>query len=155
VFFGVLLLLVFSNSSYVKMFDFVLGPVRFGILAGFSILLVWSRWRHRRDDAASSNARCGRPFPFFRGALVPPRFGAVKVSSTPVLGAGSYPGGVRRSEPPVFLTLRRMHCERSRQGPTNFREWELLCVGARLSLLFGKVGSLNTRLTAALRQHSF
>jgi ABC-type nickel/cobalt efflux system permease component RcnA len=56
VFFGVLLLLVFSNSSYVKMFDYVLGPVRFGILAGFSILLVWSRWRHRRDDAASSNA---------------------------------------------------------------------------------------------------
>jgi hypothetical protein len=35
VFFGVLLLLVFSNSPYAKIFDSVLWPVRFGILAGF------------------------------------------------------------------------------------------------------------------------
>jgi len=38
----------------------------------------------------------------------------------PVLGAGSYPGSVKRSEPTVFLTLRRIHGERSRQGPTKF-----------------------------------
>jgi len=56
VFFGVLLLLVFSNSPYVKISDSVLWPVRFGILAGFTILLLWSRGRHRRDDAASRNA---------------------------------------------------------------------------------------------------
>jgi hypothetical protein len=56
VFFGVLLLLVFSNFPYVKIFDSVRWPVRFGILAGFSMLLLWSRWRHRRDDAASRNA---------------------------------------------------------------------------------------------------
>jgi hypothetical protein len=35
VFFAALLLLVFSNSPYVKMFDSVPWPVRFGILAGF------------------------------------------------------------------------------------------------------------------------
>jgi hypothetical protein len=40
VFFGVLLLLVFSNSPYVKLFDSLLWPLRFGILAGFSILFV-------------------------------------------------------------------------------------------------------------------
>jgi hypothetical protein len=55
VFIAALLLLVFSNSPYVKMFDSVLWPVRFGILAGFSILLLCSRWRNRRDDAASRN----------------------------------------------------------------------------------------------------
>jgi hypothetical protein len=54
VFFGTLLLLVFSNSSYVKIFDPVMWPVRFRVLAGFS-MLFWSRWRFR-DDAASSNA---------------------------------------------------------------------------------------------------
>ena len=120
--FGVLLLLVFRNSPYVKIFDSVLWPVRFGILAGFSILLLWSRRRHRRDAASHKCrlARCGRPFPFFRGALVPRRCEAVKVNNTPVLGAGSYPGSVKRSEPPVFFTLRRIHWERSRQGPTKF-----------------------------------
>src|SRR6516162_7660396 len=35
VFFGTLLLLVFSNSSYVKIFDPVMWPVRFRVLAGF------------------------------------------------------------------------------------------------------------------------
>ena len=52
VFFGVLLLLVFSNSPYVKMFDSVLWPVRWNSGRFF----YWSRWRHRRDDAASRNA---------------------------------------------------------------------------------------------------
>ena len=55
-FFGVLLLLVFSSSPYVKIFDSVRWPVGFGILAGLSIPLLCSRWRHRRDDAASRNA---------------------------------------------------------------------------------------------------
>ena len=54
--FGVLLLLVFSSSPYVKIFDSVRWPVGFGILAGFSIPLLCSRWRHRGDDAASRNA---------------------------------------------------------------------------------------------------
>ena len=54
--FGVLLLLVFSNSPYVKIFDSVRWPVGFGILAGLSIPLLYSRWRHHRDDAASRNA---------------------------------------------------------------------------------------------------
>src|SRR5215469_2666028 len=41
-FFGVLLLLVFSNSPFLKIFDSVRWPVRFGILAGFfySLALV-------------------------------------------------------------------------------------------------------------------
>jgi len=54
--FGVLLLLVFSNSPYLKIFDSVRWPVGFGILAGLSIPLLCSRWRHHRDDAASRNA---------------------------------------------------------------------------------------------------
>lgn len=56
VFFGVLLLLVFSNSSHVKAFDSLLWPIRFGILAGFSILLAWSRWRHRGEAANRKTA---------------------------------------------------------------------------------------------------
>ena len=59
---GVLLLLVFSSSSYSKAIDSILWPVRFGILAGVSILFVWSWWRHRKDasgrpsSAASDSA---------------------------------------------------------------------------------------------------
>ena len=144
VFFGVLLLLVFSNSPYVKMFDFVPWPVRFGILAAFFYSPGWVQVEtspRRRSKPQCRLARCGRPFPFFRGALVPPRFGAVKVSSTP--------------GPPVFLRSDVYLGSARVRGPPSFREWELLCVGVRLSLLLGKVGSLNTRLTAALRQHSF
>jgi hypothetical protein len=47
VFFGALLLLVFSASSFVRTLDSLLWPIRFGILAGFSVLFVGYWWRHR------------------------------------------------------------------------------------------------------------
>ena len=50
VFFGALLLLVFSASSYVQALDSLLWPIRFGILAGFSVLFVRFWWRHRNDS---------------------------------------------------------------------------------------------------------
>jgi membrane protein implicated in regulation of membrane protease activity len=52
IFLGFFLLLVFSASTYAKAIDRMLWPVRFGVLAGFSILVVWSWWRHRRDERA-------------------------------------------------------------------------------------------------------
>jgi hypothetical protein len=80
VFFGGLLLLVFSNSAYVKMFD---CPVacslrdsgRFFDSPGLVQVETSPR---RRSKQQCRLARCGRPFPFFRGALVPRRFEAVK-----------------------------------------------------------------------------
>ena len=47
IFLGFLLLLIFSASPYVRAIDWMLWPLRFGVLAGFSILVVRSRWRHR------------------------------------------------------------------------------------------------------------
>jgi len=56
IFLGFLLLAVFSASSYAKAVDWMLWPVRFGILAGFSILVAWSWWRHRRDNSATDES---------------------------------------------------------------------------------------------------
>lgn len=47
IFVGVLALLFFSESSFVRTVDGLLWPVRIGLIAGFSGLLLWSRWRHR------------------------------------------------------------------------------------------------------------
>ena len=52
IFLAVFLLLAFSATSYAKAIDSILWPVRFGILAGFSLLFVWSWWRHRDDSSA-------------------------------------------------------------------------------------------------------
>jgi len=125
------------------------GPCVFGILAGFSILFVWSRCRHGRDAARnkSGTARCGRSFPLVRGALVPRRFEALKVNSTPVLGTGRCPCGPERLKPSAFDPPPR-HCERSSRRPPQFREWELLCDKCRLSLLLGKVALLVPQIPA-------
>ena len=52
IFVGVLALLVFSESSFARTVDWLLWPVRFGLIAGFSGLLLWSRWRHRGHRSA-------------------------------------------------------------------------------------------------------
>lgn len=49
VFFGVLLL-VFNASSYVQAIDSLLWPIRFGILAGFSVLFARYWWRRQNDS---------------------------------------------------------------------------------------------------------
>ena len=50
IFFGFLLLLTFSSSSYAKAIDSILWPVRLGLVAGLSILFARSWWRHREDS---------------------------------------------------------------------------------------------------------
>jgi hypothetical protein len=57
VFFGVLLLLVFSASSYVQVIDSLLWPIRFGILAGFSVLFARYWWRHQNDSGTTMKGR--------------------------------------------------------------------------------------------------
>jgi ABC-type nickel/cobalt efflux system permease component RcnA len=56
IFLGFLLLLLFSSTSWAKTMDWLLWPLRFGIIAGFSILLIWSRWRHRNDERAEGRS---------------------------------------------------------------------------------------------------
>ncbi len=53
IFVGFLLLLTASASSYARAMDAMLWPVRLGLIGGLSILLVWSRWRHRGDSLAN------------------------------------------------------------------------------------------------------
>jgi hypothetical protein len=55
-FLAFLLLLTFSASSYARAIDSILWPVRLGLIAGLSVLFVWSRWRHRRDSLANRTA---------------------------------------------------------------------------------------------------
>jgi hypothetical protein len=55
IFVGFLLLLTFSASRYAGVIDSILWPVRFGLIAGLSILFVWSRWRHRNDSLRNPN----------------------------------------------------------------------------------------------------
>lgn len=57
IFLGFVLLLTFSASSYARVIDSILWPVRFGLIAGLSILFVWSRWRHRNDSPANGVSR--------------------------------------------------------------------------------------------------
>ena len=147
-----------SSASSCCWFDFVPWPVRFGILAAFFYSPGWVQVEtspRRRSRQQCRLDRCGRPFPFFRGALVPRRFEAAKVSSTPLLCAGCYPGSVRRSEPPLFLTLRRIHCERSRQGPTKFPRVGTIVRLRQAVFAVRQVGSTKRPLKAALRHHSF
>jgi len=53
-FFVLLSLLVFSRSTFARVADYLLWPIRFGILVGFSALLVCSRFRHRNDGSPGS-----------------------------------------------------------------------------------------------------
>jgi ABC-type nickel/cobalt efflux system permease component RcnA len=50
IFLGFLSLLVFSASPVAQTIDWLLWPVRFGLIAGMSAILLWSRWRHRNDN---------------------------------------------------------------------------------------------------------
>jgi NhaP-type Na+/H+ or K+/H+ antiporter len=52
IFLAVFLLLAFSASPYAKAIDSILWPIRIGILAGFSLLFLWSWCRHRADADA-------------------------------------------------------------------------------------------------------
>ena len=56
IFVGVLAVLVFSESSFARTVDWLLWPVRFGLIAGLSVLLFWSRWRHRADRSKEDQA---------------------------------------------------------------------------------------------------
>jgi membrane protein implicated in regulation of membrane protease activity len=56
IFVGVLALLVFSESSFARTVDGLLWPVRFGLIAALSVLLLWSRWRHRADSSTKDQA---------------------------------------------------------------------------------------------------
>jgi hypothetical protein len=58
IFVAFVLLLTFSASSYARVIDSILWPVRFGLIAGLSMLLAWSRWSHRGDSLAN---RAGAP----------------------------------------------------------------------------------------------
>lgn len=49
-------LLILSTSSFAQTVDWLLWPIRFGLIAGLSVVLLWSRWRHR-SDKPSHNAR--------------------------------------------------------------------------------------------------
>jgi len=42
--------LALGATPYAKRVDFLLWPLRFALLGGFSILLLRSRWRHRFDS---------------------------------------------------------------------------------------------------------
>lgn len=48
-FIAFLSLLVFSATSVAKTIDWLLWPIRLGLIAGLSLVLLWSRWRHRND----------------------------------------------------------------------------------------------------------
>jgi hypothetical protein len=42
--------LMLGATPYAKQVDFLLWPLRFALLGGFSILILRSRWRHRFDS---------------------------------------------------------------------------------------------------------
>jgi len=56
IFLGFLGLLISSASPLVRSVDWLLWPVRFGLIAGMSLLLLWSRWRHRNDRTNKNQA---------------------------------------------------------------------------------------------------
>lgn len=49
-------LLAFSATSVAKRIDWLLWPVRFGLIAGLSLFVLWSRWRHRNDGPTVQGA---------------------------------------------------------------------------------------------------
>jgi hypothetical protein len=49
-------LLVFSASSLAQTVDWLLWPIRLGLIAGLSLLLLWSHWRHRNDGSTDKHA---------------------------------------------------------------------------------------------------
>jgi hypothetical protein len=55
----------------------------------------------------------------------------------------------------VFLTLRRIHCERARQGPTKFPRVGTIVRGRQAVFAARQSGLMKHPLKAALRQHSF
>jgi membrane protein implicated in regulation of membrane protease activity len=81
IFVGVLALLVFGESSFVQTVDWLYWPVRFGLIAGLSVLLRWFRWRHRArspekdhtvpEDKADGFLSAGRRW--FYGEQKPPK----------------------------------------------------------------------------------
>jgi hypothetical protein len=56
IFLSFLTLLVLSASSLAQTVDWLLWPIRFGLIAGLSLLLLWSRWRHRSDRPTDKHA---------------------------------------------------------------------------------------------------
>jgi ABC-type nickel/cobalt efflux system permease component RcnA len=56
IFLSFLTLLSFSSTSLARTVDWLLWPIRFGLIAGLSLVFLWSRWRHRNDALADKTA---------------------------------------------------------------------------------------------------
>lgn len=61
-FLGFLSLLLLSSTRFVRIADALLWPIRFGILAGFSALLIWSKIRRRDVDNAGTKPDSAEQF---------------------------------------------------------------------------------------------
>jgi hypothetical protein len=48
-------LLAFSATAVAKRIDWLLWPIRIGLIAGLSVFVLWSRWRHRSDDTSGGD----------------------------------------------------------------------------------------------------
>ena len=49
-------LLAFSATSIAEKVDRLWHLIRFGLIAGLSLVFLWSRWRHRNDRPTAENA---------------------------------------------------------------------------------------------------
>jgi membrane protein implicated in regulation of membrane protease activity len=49
-------LLAFSATSVARGVDGLWGQIRFELIAGLSLVYLWSRWRHRNDDPTTKHA---------------------------------------------------------------------------------------------------
>jgi len=56
IFFSFLTLLIFGATSLARTVDWLLWPIRLGLIAGLSLVFVWSRWRHRNDGPTDKHA---------------------------------------------------------------------------------------------------
>jgi ABC-type nickel/cobalt efflux system permease component RcnA len=56
IFLSSLTVLIFSSTFLAKTVDWLLWPIRFGLIAGLSLVFLWSRWRHRNDGPADKMA---------------------------------------------------------------------------------------------------
>lgn len=56
IFLSFLTLLTFSSTSLARTVDWLLWPIRFGLIAGLSLVFLWSCWRHRNDGLADKKA---------------------------------------------------------------------------------------------------